>query len=246
MLKEKITEDYTQIVSLNEANAQFQRNNVCAPIFEPIKHKYQQFKGYKSEADLGLGCDFPFQYITISKGQKVADLGCAAGIDSFILAEMVGKQGVVYGFDLTEALISRANAIKTKYTIENVHFQTADIAQIPLNSASVDVVTSNGVFSLLPNLELVFKEVYRILRPNGIFCLSDINKKTPFSEADYTKLKTFTGCLNGIRFQEVYTNHIKKTGFAHFEIVSERPVTLPENISKKQGVFITTFKIKKN
>ena len=243
MLNEKITEDYSKIVSLRESNAEAQRASVCPAIFNPIRHRYPQFNGYKPEADLGLGCAFPFEYANLKQGDSVADLGCASGIDSFIMAEMIGNTGMVHGFDLTPSLINRANTIKKHYGIEQVHFETADVTDIPLKDNSVDVCTSNGVFSLISDLELVFSEVKRILNPNGVFCLSDINRKTVFSEEDYDNIKTYTGCLNGIRHQNTYLAHIENAGFSSVEIIEERLVELPKTSSEKQGVYISTFKI---
>ncbi|MBA3985626.1 MAG: methyltransferase domain-containing protein [Flavobacteriales bacterium] len=243
MLKDAITAGYSNIVALHEANAEVQRENVCAPIYNPIKERYPQFKGYKREADLGLGCAFPFLYANLKKGDTVADLGCASGIDSFIMAQTVGKTGCVYGFDITPSLIKRANSIKDIYQIEQVAFQTADISIIPLEDKCVDVCTSNGVFSLISNLDKTFKEVKRILKNGGVFCLSDINKKVNYDTQEYDQIKAFTGCLNGIRHQDTYLKHIKNIGFKSIEIVEERPMQLPKGVASQQGLFITTFKI---
>lgn len=245
MLKDIIIDDYSEIVALHEVDAKKQRDYVCKPIFDPIKNDYPKFEGYLSDADLGFGCAFPFKFAELKKGDSVADLGCASGIDSFIMAEMVGKTGTIFGFDITPALIERANAIKNSHQINQVQFETADISEIPLNDNSVDVCTSNGVFSLITDLEAVFSEVKRILKPNGVFCLSDINKKVDFRVSDYENIKTFTGCLNGIRQQGIYLNLMKSVGFKDIQIVEERPVVLPTEISTQQGLFITTFIMRK-
>lgn len=243
ILKNRITEEYSEIVTAHELNAEAQRSNVCAAIFNPIRQRYMQFKGYKPEADLGLGCAFPFEHANLKEGDLVADLGCAAGIDSFIMAEMVGTKGRVFGFDITPSLINRAKAIKSMYGIEQVHFEMADISEIPLDDESVSICTSNGVFSLIKDLSEVFSEVKRILKPTGSFYLSDINRKTDFSEVEYENIKSFTGCINGIRHQQTYLDHIEEAGFSSVEIIEERLVALPKIISAEAGVHISTFKI---
>lgn len=187
MLKDKITNDYANIVAFHESDAEAQRANVCSAIFDPIKDQYPQFEGYISESDLGLGCAFPFSNADIKKGYSVADLGCAAGIDSFIMARMVGEEGTVLGFDITPALIERADSIKKFHQIKQVEFQTADITEIPLDNNSVDVCTSNGVFSLISDLESVFSEVKRILKPNGIFFVYLISIKNQILKIPNTK-----------------------------------------------------------
>ncbi|TXD83515.1 methyltransferase domain-containing protein [Subsaximicrobium wynnwilliamsii] len=243
MLNDKITADYSKIVSSHELDAEAQRANACPAIFNSIRHRYPTFKGCIAEADLGLGCALPFEHANLKEGDLVADLGCAAGIDSFIMADLAGTKSQVFGFYITPSLIKRANAIKNNFGIEQVQFATADITEIPLEDDSVSVCTSNGVFSLIKDLEAVFKEIKRILRPGGVFCLSDINRKTNFSEVDYAQIKSYTGCLNGIRHQNSYLDHIKNAGFSSVELIGERLVEFPNHISKTQGVYISTFKI---
>lgn len=245
-LKKQIDKDYSNIVSLNENEGGVaQRESVCGPIFEPIKYKYPSFKGYVEQSDLGLGCGFPFLYADIKKGYTVLDLGCAAGVDSFIVREMVGEEGKVIGFDLTERLVARANRIVAEKGFKNITFQQADIEKIPLEDESADCIITNGVFSLLPNLDKAFAEVFRTLKSGGTFCMADINKRASFSETSYNKVKNFTGCLNGIRFKHRYLERMINAGFKQISILDERIVELPKDIIGTNGnnnLYITTFK----
>ena len=245
-IKEIVQKEYSEIVIQNNFNAEQQQNNVCLPIFHPIKPIYPTFKGYIDEANLGLGCGFPFEYISFSKNDKILDLGCAAGIDCFIMASKISENGLITGIDLTQSLIDKANAIAKNNNIKNVQFIQGDIEKLPFQKESIDHITSNGVFSLLPNLSLVFDEIFRVLKPNGQFCFSDINKKGKFGPEKYSKVKAFTGCLNGIRYQKLYLDYLKNAGFSSIEIVAERPVILPNELFEnqvEQQLFISTFKI---
>jgi SAM-dependent methyltransferase len=49
-----------------------------------------------------------------------------------------------------------------------------DIASLPLENASVDVVISNGASNLSPHKPCVFQEVLRILLPGGRFQFADM------------------------------------------------------------------------
>ncbi|MBU0964192.1 methyltransferase domain-containing protein, partial [Patescibacteria group bacterium] len=77
------------------------------------------------EADLGLGCGNPVAFSSIKEGDTVVDLGSGAGIDCFLAAKIVGKNGKVTGIDFTEGMINKAksNAQKGKYN--NVEFKLA-------------------------------------------------------------------------------------------------------------------------
>ena len=62
---------------------------------------------------------------------------------------------------------ARNNAKENGYV--NVEFRKGDIeTRIPIEDNSIDVVISNCVINLTNNKINTFKEVYRILKPNGI------------------------------------------------------------------------------
>jgi len=144
-LEEKITKDYTGILEFSVSNGvDAQRETVCKPIYDPIEKWYKAMEGYIDEANLGLGCGFPFLYVEISSGMQVLDLGCAAGIDCFIVSKMVGNAGNVTGIDITESLIKRAKAIALSHQIENIHFIQSSIENLPFEKGTIDVAISNG------------------------------------------------------------------------------------------------------
>src|SRR2546423_15693163 len=50
----------------------------------------------------------PWVHGRVDPGQTVLDLGCGAGTDLLIAAQMVGRQGRVIGIDMTESMLARA------------------------------------------------------------------------------------------------------------------------------------------
>ncbi|MGB3546892.1 MAG: methyltransferase domain-containing protein [Saprospiraceae bacterium] len=248
-LHDRIKTDYASIVVRNEeTGGETQRATVCGPIHDPIAGRYATFAGYREASDLGLGCAFPFTYAGIEKGDAVADLGCAAGVDSFIVREMVGETGMVHGFDLTPALVERGQRIATANGMTNIQFREADITALPLDDESVDAAISNGVFSLLPNPGAGFREAFRILRSGGTFALADINRRVDYSPADYATILELTGCLNGIRRHRAYLELAAEAGFTRIEVAEERPVVFaPGQISEHpaDGVFISVYRLVK-
>mgnify|MGYP000206094923 CR=1 FL=1 len=146
-----------------------------------LKDLYPTFDGYKEESDLGLGCGFPFQFIDFSEQDSILDLGCATGVDCFIMAAKIKAHSHITGIDLTQGLINTANTIAKKNKINTLHFLKADIECMPFGDNSKNIITSNGVFSLVPNLTIAFSMIYRVLQSGGQFCFSDINKKADFN-----------------------------------------------------------------
>ncbi len=235
-IKLRVVEDYSAIANFAELQGSAkQRETICKAIYSPISNLYTAIPGYLPEADLGLGCGFPFNFIPISKGMIGADLGCASGIDSFILSELVGKTGNVFGFDITPKLIERAQSIAAANGIDNIDFICADIEKLPLEDNVVDFITSNGVFSLLPDKLKVITEMFRVLKTGGNFAIADIVQQGPFSKKLQDALYQFTGCLNGISDEQMYVDTFKAVGFSDVKISSKRNILIPDEIVAGQA-----------
>jgi len=110
----------------------------------------------------------------IEPGSVVLDLGCGAGTDLLIAAQMTGPEGHVIGIDMTPAMLDRAGASACEMGLANVELHDALIEALPLAEASVDVVISNGVIDLVPDKDAVFAEIDRVLRPGGRLQLADV------------------------------------------------------------------------
>ena len=69
---------------------------------------------------------------------------------------------------MTDNMLKKARENAQKYGYRNVEFRQGDIEQrIPVEDNSVDLVISNCVINLTTNKEKTFKEIYRILKPEG-------------------------------------------------------------------------------
>lgn len=246
-IKNRIQTDYTSIaLTAEKLSTAQQREQVCSGIYNPIKDKYSTFDGYIDEANLGLGCGFPFEYIQLAKNNVVVDLGCASGIDTFIVNHRLNQTGKAIGIDITQKLIDRAKHIANKHKLKNVAFICADIETIPLKTNTADFIISNGVFSLVPDLKSTFSESYRILKQDGEFCFSDIVIMKTYTDSELEKIKKYTGCLNGIYQYETYVHLLKKVGFTFVETLNLRKVELYiDELKNESEVYIATIKAKK-
>ena len=125
---------------------------------------------------LGVGCGAPVNFADIREGEVVVDIGSGGGIDVFLSANKVKDSGKVFGIDMTDEMLEKAqdNAKQSGYT--NVEFKKGDIERgIPsIENNTVDVVISNCVINLTLDKVATFKEIYRILRSNGRMVISDL------------------------------------------------------------------------
>lgn len=195
-----------------------------------MEDDYEGVKGYVPEADLKLGCGMPVEHANIKKGDVVVDLGSGAGNDVFVALALVGETGKVYGIDMTPEMIAKAEKNKAKLGYENVEFRLGEIEDIPLKDNAADVVVSNCVFNLVPNKEKAFSELYRIIKPGGHFCISDIVIIGELPPELQKSAEMYAGCVAGAIQQDEYIGLIVKNGFKNVEIKTTKVIDLPDEV----------------
>ena len=174
-------------------------------------------------ANLGLGCGNPIALASLKEGETVLDLGSGAGFDCFLAAGRVGPNGKVIGVDMTPEMIERAQANARKDGVENVEFRLGDIERLPVEDASVDVIISNCVINLAPDKGRVFREAFRVLKPEGRLMVSDIVLKKPLPDAVKNSVAAYVGCVAGASLKEEYLEAMRQAGFADVVVQSEAP-----------------------
>ena len=129
----------------------------------------------------------------IEEGATVLDLGCGAGTDLLIAAQLVGPSGHVIGVDMTASMLERARASAHEMGLSNVELHESLIESLPVPDASIDVVISNGVIDLVPDKDAVFDEMDRVLRPGGRLQIADVVIHTEVSEDARDRIDLWTG-----------------------------------------------------
>jgi ubiquinone/menaquinone biosynthesis C-methylase UbiE len=194
---------------------------------------YDTLAGYESGADLGLGCGLPTRYAQLQPGETVVDLGSGAGNDAFIAVEEVGPHGKVIGIDMTEEMVEKAEALATQRGIDNAEFLLSDIENISLDDNVVECVLSNCVLNLIPDKKKAFSEIFRILKPGGRFCISDIVTEGNLPERVRRSAELYAGCIAGAIELADYLTIIRDTGFEDVEVVEKKVIEIPDHILRQ-------------
>ena len=129
----------------------------------------------------------------IDEGATVLDLGCGAGTDLLIAAQMVGPSGRAIGIDMTRSMLDRVKRSAEEMGLDNVELHEGLIESLPLEDGSVDVVISNGVIDLVPDKDAVFAEIDRVLRPGGRLQIADVIIHKEVSEDARERIDLWTG-----------------------------------------------------
>jgi arsenite methyltransferase len=239
-IKEIVRNKYAEIVK--EADKKESSSGCCETTgccgsseidYSVFNDNYTKLDGYVADADLNLGCGMPTEFAGINKGDTVVDLGSGAGNDVFVARTLVGNDGKVIGIDFTEEMLEKANKNNAKLGFNNVEFKFGEIENIPLEADSTNVVVSNCVLNLVPDKQKAFSEVYRILKPGGHFCISDIVLIGELPEGLKKSASMYAGCVSGALQKEEYMADITNAGFADVEIKKSKGIQLPNDIVKE-------------
>jgi len=135
----------------------------------------------------------PHRIAPLTPGATVVDVGCGAGMDLLLAAAAVGPAGKAIGIDMTEVMAARARAAAEALGMRHVEVRIGDALDLPVESAGVDFVISNGVLNLTPDKARAFGEVFRILAPGGRFLYGDIVVASELSESTRRDIDLWTG-----------------------------------------------------
>jgi arsenite methyltransferase len=147
----------------------------------------------ETAAESFAGVANPFSLGRLEPGEHVADLGCGAGTDTLVAAQMVGPDGRVTGIDMTPEMLAKARAAADELGVTNVDFVEGEIERLPFPDESLDVVISNGVIDLVPDKDAVFGEIRRVLKPGGRIQIADVTIQNPVSEEGRRNIDLWTG-----------------------------------------------------
>ena len=114
--------------------------------------------------------------VGIQPGFHILDYGCGPGSYLIPLSELIGKSGKIYALDVHPLAIQRVQNIASRKRLENVEMILSD-CRTGLPDHSMDVILLYDIFHDLSDPNRVLKELYRVLKPNGILSLSDHHMK---------------------------------------------------------------------
>lgn len=148
-------------------------------IYEVDADVYQNKKLTKEEINIVLNLLKKFKNLDFNKNRdKILDLACGPGRHSITLAK---RSFSVIGLDYSRSFleIAKKNA-KKENIISKIKFIQGDLRNLPFRDFTFKIVlllgNSFGYFSHKENIRIL-KEVYRVLKPNGVFIFDLTDKK---------------------------------------------------------------------
>src|SRR5213080_3793448 len=152
LLKSEIKKTYASVSEEPEKDFIFPTGRAWA---EDLDYPHELARVPERAVESFAGVANPFTLGRLEPGARVLDLGCGAGTDSLVAAQMVGEDGHVTGIDMTHEMLAKAHAAAAETRLTNVDFVESEAERLPFPNESFDVVITNGVIDLIPDNDAV-------------------------------------------------------------------------------------------
>ncbi|MBW1598458.1 class I SAM-dependent methyltransferase [Streptomyces sp. JJ38] len=152
-------------------------------------------------------------WLKLEESRKGAwlDLSCGAGWFTDQLAAELPDATIV-GLDISVAMLKKA--YEETVGRRNVEFVRGDVRGLPFKDESFDGVNNPGSLHLYADPEAAYREVYRLLKPGGVYTASTFALNDRVSSRLGVR-------LTGIRRTDLRTlpEHLEKVGFTDYRLV---------------------------
>ena len=106
------------------------------------------------------------------KKQKILDIGCGSGGITVSLIDDYGAQKVT-GVDVEKDVVKVARDRVSKNGLKDkIDILLIDKSSLPFNKDTFDMVFSKDSFVHIPDKERIFTQVFKVLKPGGVFVFS--------------------------------------------------------------------------
>ncbi|KAG5440046.1 hypothetical protein PCK2_000654 [Pneumocystis canis] len=169
----------------------------------------------------------------IREGEMVLDVGCGVGGPAFEICVFTGAN--IIGLNNNDYQLARAKVYAEKKGLsDKLKFVKGDFMQMPFSANSFDKVYSIEATVHAPSLEGVYGEVYRVLKPGGIFALYEWVLLNKYDENNAEHRRIVYGIEIGDSIPKMFKIKdaeaaLKKVGFEifHSEELSRKNNEIP-------------------
>jgi ubiquinone/menaquinone biosynthesis C-methylase UbiE len=174
-----------------------------------------------AESSCCLSCGGAINHANVSEGEVCIDLGSGRGTDVIRLAEKAGEKGFAYGIDISEGMIRKSKDTTARLGIKNAEFISSPLEKINLRSEIADLIISNCTINHSNNKQIVWNEIFRLLKKGGRFVVSDIYAMSPVPEEYRNDPVAVSECWAGSVTRGEYIDQVRNAGLQDFKIIEE-------------------------
>src|SRR5690625_2064950 len=147
-------------------------------VFETISDKYDSMNSIISFNRHKSWRKDVMKKMRIEKGSTALDVCTGTGDWAFSLAEEVGETGHVIGLDFSENMLSIAHDKHQETDFKQLNFIHGNAMDLPFEDNTFDYVTIGFGLRNVPDYNQVLKEMYRVVKNDGIVVCLDTSQPT--------------------------------------------------------------------
>ena len=172
--------------------------------------------------------EFAFECIDVKDNDEILDIGCGGGvnIEKFLNRTNNNVDGLDYSdVSVSESIKRNQKAVNEK----RCRVIQANVCDMPLENESYDLVSAFETIYFWPDIENTFKEVFRIIKPNGQFLIAQ------GTDGNHPEDETW---LNTVEGMSVYTapelkEYLLNAGFSNVDVFKKENDYILVVIGKK-------------
>ena len=100
---------------------------------------------------------------------KLLEIPVGTGVLSMPIFRTLPNAEIVCA-DYSEKMMSAAKRRAEEMSLRNVAFRQCDVGNLPFADGEFDAVVSLNGFHAFPDKETAYREIFRVLKPGGVFC----------------------------------------------------------------------------
>ena len=168
--------------------------------------------GHAKMADWGMS------HLPVMSPEQIVELGCGGGRNAGELSKRFPKAKVI-AVDYSEVSVAKAKEYnKEKIDGGKMIVQQGDVSNLNLPAESFDLATAFDTIYFWPGLEKCFAQVYKILKPGGIFMAVNESDGTDDASLKFEKIidgmrcytvEQISSAMKAAGFSEVTSDHFK-------------------------------------
>jgi ubiquinone/menaquinone biosynthesis C-methylase UbiE len=135
--------------------------------------------------------------LRLTGGERVLDLGCGLGDDTFEIARVIGSRGRAVGVDVSETMILEARKRRAASLDFPVEFEVGDAQAFRFDDGAFHACRTERMLMHVPDAERAFAEMARVVCRGGRLSVFDFDWETQIVDSPYletTRLITRSFC----------------------------------------------------
>jgi len=155
-----------------------------------------------------------FSHLDLRGDEHVLDCGCGGGANIAVFLRMV-DEGYVTGLDYSSVSVDKAREVNhAAIATGRCEIVQGNVLELPFDDGRFDVVTAFETVYFWPELARCFAEIHRVLKPGGVFMITNEATGKTKSHEKWQKIVDGMSVYTGEELESLLTN----AGFARVVI----------------------------